>query len=83
MSLRIGSKRRKVPFFYYWKIPILSEIKVKNRLMHLDWQIKHYTDLSLNELHDIIRLRLQAFVVEQDCPYQDLDGKDKKCYQLI
>lgn len=51
--------------------------------MHLDWQIKHYTDLSLNELHDIIRLRLQAFVVEQDCPYQDLDGKDKKCYQLI
>jgi len=51
--------------------------------MHLDWQFKHYNDLSLNEFHDIIALRLQAFVVEQDCPYQDLDGKDKKCYHLI
>jgi ElaA protein len=51
--------------------------------MHLDWQIKHYRDLSLNEFHDIIALRMAAFVVEQDCPYQDLDGKDKKSYHLI
>lgn len=51
--------------------------------MHLDWQIKHYRDLSLNEFHDIISLRLEAFVVEQNCPYQDLDGKDKKCYHVI
>lgn len=51
--------------------------------MHLDWQIKHYRDLSLNEFHDIIALRLEAFVVEQNCAYLDLDGKDKKCYHLI
>lgn len=51
--------------------------------MHLDWQIKHYRDLSLNEFHDLIRLRLEAFVVEQNCAYLDLDGKDKKCYHLI
>ena len=51
--------------------------------MHLDWQIKHYRDVSLNEFHDIIALRSQVFVVEQDCAYQDLDGKDKKCYHLI
>lgn len=51
--------------------------------MHLDWQIKHYRDLSLNEFHDIIALRIQAFVVEQNCPYQDLDGKDKKCYHAF
>ena len=51
--------------------------------MHLEWQVKHFRDLSLNELHDIIAIRLEAFVVEQNCVYQDLDGKDKKCYHLI
>lgn len=51
--------------------------------MHLDWQIKHYNDLSTNEFHDIIALRLEAFVVEQNCAYLDLDGKDKKSYHLI
>jgi ElaA protein len=51
--------------------------------MHLDWQIKHYNNLTLNEFHDIIALRLEAFVVEQNCAYLDLDGKDKKCYHMI
>lgn len=51
--------------------------------MIIDWQIKHYGDLNLNEFHDIIALRMKVFVVEQDCPYLDLDGKDKKSYHLI
>ncbi|MFY7991631.1 MAG: GNAT family N-acetyltransferase [Fluviicola sp.] len=51
--------------------------------MHLDWQFKPYKELSLNEFHDIIALRLKAFVVEQNCSYLDLDGKDKKAYHLI
>lgn len=45
--------------------------------------IKHYSELSLNEFHDLIALRMEVFVVEQDCPYQDLDGKDKDAYHLI
>jgi ElaA protein len=49
----------------------------------LNWQFKHYNDLSLNEFHDILALRIKVFVVEQNCPYQELDGKDKKCYHLI
>ena len=49
----------------------------------LNWQFKHYNDLLLNEFHDILALRIQVFVVEQNCPYQELDGKDKKCYHLI
>ena len=48
-----------------------------------NWEIKHYNDLSLNEFHDIIQLRIQVFVIEQNCPYQDLDGKDKKSYHLF
>ncbi len=51
--------------------------------MHLEWNIKHYTELSTNEFHDIIELRLRVFVVEQNCSYLDLDGKDKKAYHLI
>lgn len=51
--------------------------------MHLNWQIKHYNDLTLNEFHDLIALRIAIFVVEQNCPYQELDGKDKKSYHMI
>jgi predicted GNAT family N-acyltransferase len=40
--------------------------------MHLEWQVKHYPELSTNEFHDIIALRLKAFVVEQNCSYLDL-----------
>ncbi|WP_107038908.1 GNAT family N-acetyltransferase [Brumimicrobium mesophilum] len=49
----------------------------------LNWQFKHFNDLSLNEFHDIIALRIKVFVVEQNCPYLELDGKDKKSYHLI
>ncbi|MBD3636774.1 MAG: GNAT family N-acetyltransferase [Crocinitomicaceae bacterium] len=45
--------------------------------------IKHYTELSKDEFHDIIALRIAVFVVEQDCPYQDLDGLDKDAYHLM
>lgn len=39
--------------------------------------IKHYKDLTIDELYDIMVLRQEVFVVEQDCPYLDADGKDK------
>ena len=32
---------------------------------------------SINELYDILQLRSEVFVVEQDCVYQDIDEKDK------
>ena len=40
-------------------------------------EIKHYQLLTIDEFHDIIQLRIAVFVVEQNCPYQELDGKDK------
>lgn len=39
--------------------------------------IKHYKDLTIDELYNIMVLRQEVFVVEQDCPYLDADGKDK------
>ena len=49
----------------------------------MEFDIKAYRDLSLDEFHDLIALRIQVFVIEQDCPYQELDGKDKKGFHLI
>ena len=51
--------------------------------MILNWEIKPYGDLNINEFHDIIALRIKIFVIEQNCPYQDLDGKDKKAYHIF
>ena len=38
--------------------------------------LKTFSDLSTTDLYEIIKLRVDVFVVEQDCPYSDLDGKD-------
>jgi ElaA protein len=46
-------------------------------------EIKPYNRLSLDEFHDLIQLRIKVFVIEQDCPYQDLDGRDKVAEHLI
>lgn len=46
-------------------------------------EIKAFNELSLEEFHDLIALRIAVFVIEQNCPYQELDGKDKESYHLI
>lgn len=51
--------------------------------MELLWKIKTFENLSVNELYDILRLRSEIFVVEQNCVYLDLDGKDKLALHLF
>lgn len=51
--------------------------------MNIYWNTKHYNELTLDEFHDLIQLRIDIFVVEQNCPYSELDGKDKKSYHVI
>ncbi len=46
------------------------------------WKIKHFQQLTLEEFHDIIQLRINVFVVEQNCPYPELDNKDKKGFHI-
>ena len=46
-------------------------------------EIKHYSDLSLDEFHDCISLRIEIFSVEQEVFYNDVDGYDKDAYHLI
>ena len=49
----------------------------------INWSIKKFHELTLEELYDMIALRIEVFVIEQDCPYQDLDGKDKLSFHLL
>jgi ElaA protein len=44
---------------------------------------KHFRDLNLEELYAAMQLRQEVFVVEQDCPYLDADGKDPESWHLM
>ena len=45
--------------------------------------IKNFQDLSNTEIYQILRLRSEVFVVEQQCIYQDIDNKDKKAVHIF
>lgn len=45
--------------------------------------IKKFEELTTHELYKLLQLRSEVFVVEQDCVYQDLDGKDFKAIHVI
>lgn len=46
-------------------------------------KLKEFTELTTSELYEILKLRAEVFVVEQNCPYQDLDDKDQSSYHLF
>jgi ElaA protein len=45
--------------------------------------IKHFNDLSTRELYQILKARVDVFIVEQNCPYEELDNNDQDCYHLL
>jgi|TARA_X000000950_G_scaffold169260_1_gene206479 ElaA protein len=47
------------------------------------WEVKEWAELSANEVENIFSLRSEVFVVEQDCVYQDIDGKDQKANHVL
>jgi ElaA protein len=49
----------------------------------LDIQTKTFEQLNTKELYDLLQLRSEVFVVEQDCVYQDIDGKDQKALHIL
>ncbi|MBK9034138.1 MAG: GNAT family N-acetyltransferase [Myxococcales bacterium] len=46
------------------------------------WRCEPWSHLTTDELYRILALRQEVFVVEQACPYQDLDGRDRSAYHL-
>ncbi len=51
--------------------------------MVLNWNLKKFEALTPYELYNIIWLRNEVFVVEQNCVYQDADYKDQKGWHLM
>ena len=45
--------------------------------------IKKFQELTVDETYNILKLRSEVFVVEQNCVYQDLDGKDDRAMHLF
>ena len=45
--------------------------------------IKKWDDLSTEEVQSIFGLRSEVFIVEQECPYQDVDGRDPEADHLL
>lgn len=48
----------------------------------MEQKLKHFSELSALELYRILKLRVDVFVVEQNCPYPELDGRDADAYHL-
>ncbi len=47
------------------------------------WNCKHFRELTVEQYHKIIYLRTAVFVVEQNCPYQEVDNKDVVSHHLF
>lgn len=47
------------------------------------WRLARFDELTVRELHDIFQARVEVFVVEQKCPFQDVDGADPACWHLM
>ena len=52
-------------------------------IIMISWILKPFAELTPNELYHILQLRNEVFIVEQNCPYQDLDNKDLKSWHLM
>lgn len=46
-------------------------------------EILTFNELSINTLYEILRLRNEVFVLEQNCAYQDVDGKDRQAVHVL
>lgn len=51
-------------------------------MSNIIWRIKSFEELTTSELYEIIKARVDVFVVEQNCPYPDLDDYDQKAIHL-
>ncbi|MEK9612640.1 MAG: GNAT family N-acetyltransferase [Flavobacteriaceae bacterium] len=49
----------------------------------VQFYLKNFNELNLLELHDLFALRSKVFVVEQDCVYLDVDGKDQQAKHIL
>lgn len=49
----------------------------------MNWHVKEFNQLTTKELYEILKVRAEVFVVEQQCIFQELDSKDEVSYHLF
>lgn len=49
----------------------------------LSWSIGYFNELTTNQLYEILALRQEVFIVEQECAYPDADQKDQNSFHLM
>jgi len=52
-------------------------------MKEINWQWRKFEELSPTEMQAMFALRREVFIIEQDCMYQDIDGKDDQAYHLL
>ena len=52
-------------------------------MMTIQWNLRPFAELTVNELYAILQLRSEVFVVEQQCVYLDTDNKDQSSHHLM
>ena len=50
---------------------------------NLRWVTKAFSELTVDELYDVLRLRSEVFIVEQKCIFLDIDNNDRKAFHTI
>lgn len=48
----------------------------------MEVKVKRFSELSTDELYSILELRVAVFVVEQECPYAEVDGLDREAVHV-
>ena|SRR5689334_2021054 len=51
--------------------------------MTIAWHFALFAELTPQQIHDVYRLRVDVFIVEQNCVFQDVDGVDPQCWHLL
>jgi len=51
--------------------------------VNVRWSLRRLDQLSPAELHDLLRLRQDVFIVEQDCAFHEIDGRDPQAWHLL
>ncbi|HEV7389917.1 MAG TPA: GNAT family N-acetyltransferase [Gemmatimonadaceae bacterium] len=49
----------------------------------IHWQWSRFNELSIDDLYAAVRLREAVFIIEQNCPYPDADGRDPAAWHLL
>jgi ElaA protein len=60
-----------------------SDVSKTSTGRDVEWQWSQFSGLSVDDLYAVVRLREAVFIIEQNCPYPDADGRDPNAWHLL